>query len=101
MYLWLNKERDFGSENVVDGMYCDCGIKGQCIIFDDGKYNVIWRVDFGRVVFICYIDIYYWIDNKGIYLKKYFKEIYWIIIQVQLYLYMICDDNNQRLKLKV
>lgn len=71
-YPWPNKERDFDSENAVDGMYCDRATKGQCTISDDGKYNATWRVDLGRVVLIRYIDIYYRTDNKGIYLKKIF-----------------------------
>lgn len=60
-------------------MYCDRGTKGQCTISDDGKYNATWRIDLGRVVLIRYIDIYYRTDNRGIYLKIYSKEIYWII----------------------
>lgn len=71
-YPWPDRERDFGSENAVDGMYFDRGTKGQCTISDDGRYSATWGVDLGRVVSIRYIDIYYRTDNKGIYLKKIF-----------------------------
>lgn len=33
------------------------------MILDDGKYNVMWRVDLGGVVSISYIDFYYRLGN--------------------------------------
>ncbi|XP_052692283.1 uncharacterized protein LOC128170540 [Crassostrea angulata] len=63
-YPWPDRERDFGSENAVDGMYFDRGTKGQCTISDDGRYSATWGVDLGRMVSIRYIDIYYRTDNR-------------------------------------
>lgn len=73
MYPWPDKDRDFGSENAVDGMYTDRGnTGGQCTISDDGKYNATWRVDLGKVVSISHIDIYYRTDNQSMYIKNIF-----------------------------
>lgn len=61
---WPELERDYGSENAVDGMYrnrSDAG--GQCTISDDGKYTAEWRVDLGSVVNIKHINIYYRTDH--------------------------------------
>lgn len=73
------RERDYGSDNAVDGMYrnrSDAG--GQCTISDDGKYTAEWRVDLGSVVNIKHINIYYRTDHMEcmFILKKkgFFKE---------------------------
>lgn len=61
---WPELERDYGSENAVDGMYknrSDAG--GQCTISDDGKYTAEWRVDLGSVVNIKHVIIYYRTDH--------------------------------------
>nr|XP_034316286.1 uncharacterized protein LOC105324500 [Crassostrea gigas] len=61
---WPELERDYGSDNAVDGMYknrSDAG--GQCTISDDGKYTAEWRVDLGSVVNIKHINIYYRTDH--------------------------------------
>lgn len=61
---WPELERDYGSENAVDGMYknrSDAG--GQCTISDDCKYTAEWRVDLGSVVNIKHINIYYRTDH--------------------------------------
>lgn len=61
---WPDLERDFGSENAVDGMYknrSEAG--GQCTISDDRKYTAEWRVDLGSVVNIKHINIYYRTDH--------------------------------------
>lgn len=79
MYPWPDKDRDFGSENAVDGMYTDRGnTGGQCTISDDGKYNATWRVDLGKVVSIGHIDIYYMTDNQSMYFKKNNEKLYCI-----------------------
>lgn len=53
---WLDPNRDFGSENAVDGLYIDRGKKGQCSINADGYYTAEWRVDLGSVVRISHIN---------------------------------------------
>lgn len=61
---WPELERDYGSDNAVDGMFrnrSDAG--GQCTISDDGKYEAEWRVDLGSVVNIKHINIYYRTDH--------------------------------------
>lgn len=70
-YPWPYEDRDFGSENAVDGMYDDRGVnRGQCTVCNDGKYTATWRVDLGKVVSISHIDIYYRTDNQSMYFKK-------------------------------
>lgn len=61
---WPNPNRDFGSENAVDGMYSDRGTVSQCTINDVGYYTAEWRVDLGRVFSISYIKIFYRTDNS-------------------------------------
>lgn len=62
---WQDSTIDFGSENAVDGLYSDRGIRGQCTFNDDGYYTAEWRVDLGRVVSISYINIYYRTENRS------------------------------------
>lgn len=62
---WPESGRDFGSENAVDGMYTDRGIRGQCTINIDGYYTAEWRVDLGSVVRISHINIFYRTDNQS------------------------------------
>lgn len=57
---WPESDRDFGSENAVDGMYNDRkATGGQCTINNDGQYTAEWRVDLGNVLKISYINIHY------------------------------------------
>lgn len=60
---WPDPNRDFGSENAVDGKYNDRGTGGQCTINNGGYYTAEWRVDLGRVFNISYMNIYYRTDN--------------------------------------
>lgn len=63
---WPDSERDFGSENAVDGMYTDLEpTGGQCTINNDGQYTAEWRVDLGNVLSISYINIYYRTKKEG------------------------------------
>lgn len=62
---WPQSDKDFGSENAVDGSYTDRGTGGECTINDDGKYKAEWRVDLGNVLSISYINIYYRTDNES------------------------------------
>lgn len=62
---WPDPNRDFGSENAVDGLYTDRGIRGQCTINADGYYTAEWRVDLGSVVRISHINIFYRTDNQS------------------------------------
>lgn len=61
---WLDKNKDVGSENAVDGQYFDRGTGGQCAISADNKLTSEWRVDLGNVVSINHIEIFYRTDNK-------------------------------------
>uniref|UniRef100_A0A8W8NUC7 Multiple epidermal growth factor-like domains 10 n=1 Tax=Magallana gigas TaxID=29159 RepID=A0A8W8NUC7_MAGGI len=62
---WHESDRDFGSENAVDGFYTDRGTGGQCTINNDGQYTAEWRVDLGNVLSISYINIYYRTQNEN------------------------------------
>lgn len=63
-YPWPDKNKDFGSENAVDGLYSDRRAQGgQCTISNGGKYTATLRVDLGEVASISYINIYYRTDN--------------------------------------
>lgn len=63
-YPWPDKNKDYGSENAVDGLYSDRGASGgQCTISDGMKSTATLRVDLGEVASISYINIYYRTDN--------------------------------------
>nr|XP_034320791.1 uncharacterized protein LOC105332872 isoform X4 [Crassostrea gigas] len=62
---WPQSDRDYGSENAVDGFYTDRGTGGQCTINNDGQYTAEWRVDLGNVLSISYINIYYRTQNEN------------------------------------
>lgn len=65
---WPALERDYGSENAVDGLYTHCGMEGDCTISAEGYYTATWVVDLGSVVNIRYINVYYRTDNQSMYI---------------------------------
>lgn len=63
-YPWPDKDKDYGSENAVDGLYFNRSASGgQCTISDGRKNTATLRVDLGEVASISYINIYYRTDN--------------------------------------
>lgn len=63
---WPESDRDFGSENAVDGMYTNRkATGGQCTISNDGEYTAEWSVDLGNILNISYINIYHRTRNES------------------------------------
>uniref|UniRef100_A0A8W8MJG9 EGF-like domain-containing protein n=2 Tax=Magallana gigas TaxID=29159 RepID=A0A8W8MJG9_MAGGI len=63
---WPYTDKDYGSQNAVDGDYSDrSAAGGQCSISADNNYTeATWGVDLGEVVSISHIDIFYRTDNE-------------------------------------
>lgn len=73
---WPDLQRDFGSENAVDGLYHDRGIGGECTINAEGYYTATWGVDLGSVVNICYINVHYRTDNQSMFISNMKSSFY-------------------------
>lgn len=65
LHPWPTTDKDYDSQNAVDGLYTNrSAAGGQCSISADNYTQALWRVNLGAVVSISYITIYFRTENK-------------------------------------
>lgn len=66
LHPWPTTDMDYGSQNVVDGLYFDrSAAGGQCSISADNNYKeALLRIDLGAVFSISHIRIYFMTENQ-------------------------------------
>lgn len=66
LHPWPYTDRDYGSQNAVDGLYSNrTADGGQCSISANNNCTeALWRVDLGEIVSISHINIFFMTDNE-------------------------------------
>lgn len=66
LHPWPTTDKDYGSQNAVDGLYTDrSAAGGQCSISAENNYTeALLRIDLEAVVSISYITIYFRTENQ-------------------------------------